>query len=295
MSFCATDSNLYYINDISWSIRTSHHLFFDEAHMTVPAALCCSLPLTSWLLHAQILDRYHSYLQSSQFNADWASHFHCHPTYSCHRTVYWFDLHLDLDTVTVQSNSTSPLLTDIAAMIHTCTLHLGAVSLSNKIYTHLLALLIRISLKILLLFFTLLTILFSYGDKIAQLIVEQATTPSIQLVSKLATMICADSGFSSTNAINVLLPQDSTKSLPPPVDPVIPSPKEPPDTTPLSFYDGLAAPIQWKTVALTTYAVTAATLDMDYSLCISQMTQLKYFSLDIHWYPSILRCWKSIF
>lgn len=102
---------------------------------------------------------------------------------------------------------------------------------------------------------------FSFGDIIAQLIVEQAT--SIQPVPKLATMIRADSGVGSTDAIDVLLPQDFTKTLPSPVDPVIPSPEEPPDTTPLSFSDGLAARIQLKTVPLPMYAATAATLDMD--------------------------------
>lgn len=55
-----------------------------------------------------------------------------------------------------------------------------------------------------------------------------------------------------------------TKALPPPVDPVLPPPKEPPDATPLSFLECLAANIQRKTVALPMYDAAAATLDMDF-------------------------------
>jgi len=50
------------------------------------------------------------------------------------------------------------------------------------------------------------------ATKIAQLIFEQATTPSIQLVPQLATTLRADSDFNSTDALDVLLPQDFHQS-----------------------------------------------------------------------------------
>ena len=57
LSFCATDSNIYYIDDESGSMRTGQHVLFDEAHMTVPAA---KAPLA-----AQALQRLGYYVRES--------------------------------------------------------------------------------------------------------------------------------------------------------------------------------------------------------------------------------------
>jgi len=122
LSFCATDSNIYYIDDESQSIRTGRHVLFDEAHMTVPAG---KAPLA-----AQALQRLGYYVReswidttrSSEHASDLTNSMQVQlltstaipPTRATENSI-GFDVHLDLDTVTIQPNSTSLLSTGIAA------------------------------------------------------------------------------------------------------------------------------------------------------------------------------------
>ena len=276
LSFCATDSNIYYIDDKSGSIRTGRHVLFDEAHMTVPAA---KAPFA-----AQALQRLGYYVRESWIDTSATSEHKPDLTNSMQierltstaivparatEDSIGFDLHLDLDTVTVQPNSTSLLPTGIAAKAPAGTyLRIAPRSgLTVKRDVDTLAGVVDPdftgNIVVVLRNFGSVPQIFSRGDKIAQLIVEQATTPSVQLVTKLATTVRADSGFGSTDAADVLLPQDFTKAPPPPVDPLVPPLKEPPDTTPLSFSERLASKIKRKTVLIPTYAAAAATLNMD--------------------------------
>jgi len=61
LTFCATDSNIYYIDDDSGSVHTGRQVLFDEDHMTVPAAIA---PLA-----AQALQRLGYYVRESWIDA----------------------------------------------------------------------------------------------------------------------------------------------------------------------------------------------------------------------------------
>ena len=275
LSFCATDSNIYYIDDESGTVRTGRHVLFDEAHMTVPAA---KAPFA-----AQALQRLGYYVRESWIDTSTTSERASDlrntmqvqlltstalpPTRATENSI-GFDLHLDMDAVTVLPNSTSLLSTGIAAKAPPGTyLRIAPRSgLTVNRNMHTLAGVVDPdytgNVVVVIRNFGTEAQTFVRGDKIAQLIVEQAMTPSIQLVPQLAETIRADSGFGSTDCIDVLLPEDFNKSPPPPEVPILPKLKEP-DIIPLSLVEALAARARQKMDINPVYAAAAATLQMD--------------------------------
>jgi deoxyuridine 5'-triphosphate nucleotidohydrolase len=216
LCFTATQKNVFYIDDSTGAVKTGQHVMFDEAHMTVPAGRA---PLA-----AQALQRLGYYVKESWIDTELKSEYNSsvnnilqvvkltetavEPSRATPHSI-GYDLHLDIDNVTIPAGGTKLLPTGIAAKAPDGTyLRLAAKSgLTIKKNVTPVAGVIDPDytgcITIVMNNFGTEDQTFSIGDKIAQLIVEKASTPTIQLVSSLPKTKRGADGFGSTDFITV--------------------------------------------------------------------------------------------
>ena len=238
VGFTATDRNVYYIDDATGSVRTGQHIIFDEAHMTVPARYA---PLA-----AQALQRlgYHA-------NESWVQDIHNEantpneklrvkkmtdtaklPTRGTEESV-GYDVYLDEAQVTIQPGEIQLLPTGISATPPTGTyIRIAPRSgLTVKKHLHTLAGVVdpdyRGNITVVMHNFGSDPVTFRRGDKIAQLILENAMITDIIEVDLLPLTQRHTQGFGSTDKKPPVdyPPADHPVTM----NPEIPTPVEPPD------------------------------------------------------------------
>ena len=241
LCFSATDSNIYFIDDDTGRVKIGQHVVFDEAHMTVPAG---HAPLA-----AQALQRLGYYVNESwvddavkeqgeaQANeslrvkklTDTAKV----PTRGTDESV-GFDVYLDEAEVIIEPGQIQLLPTGISAKPPPNSyIRIAPRSgLTVKRHLHSLAGVVdpdyRGNITVVLQNFGSEPQVFKRGDKIAQLIVENALTPKIFEVDHLEETGRGTLGFGSTDRVPPDICQDPTV-LPEVVDHDMPEMRKPPD------------------------------------------------------------------
>ena len=212
LSFSATDSNIYFIDDDSGRVKIGQHVVFDEAHMTVPAG---HAPLA-----AQALQRLGYYVNESWIDEEKSKQAKTEadeslrvvkltdtaklPTRGTDESI-GYDVYLDETEVTIEPGQIQLLPTGISVKPPPNSyIRIAPRSgLTVKRHLHSLAGVIdpdyRGNITVVLQNFGTDTQVFKRGDKIAQLIVENATTPTILEVSNLEDTGRGSLGFGSTD------------------------------------------------------------------------------------------------
>ena len=244
LGFTATDANVYFIDDETGTIKTGQHVIFDEAHMTVPAG---HAPLA-----AQALQRLGYYVKETWVDEEKKAEMaqqqkntmqFCPltetakiPTCGSDEAI-GFDLFLDLPSVTVEPGQVQLLPTGISARPpHGSYLRIAPRSgLTVKQSVDTLAGVVDPdftgNITVVMYNFGITPKTFARGDKIAQLIVENATIPEITIVQSLDPTARSGNGFGSTDVPKVK-PVHPPVAQPPMSLHDLPQNRKPPDKLP---------------------------------------------------------------
>ncbi len=233
IGFTATDKNVRYIDDDTGKVKTSTHVIFDEAHFSQPAS---KAPLA-----AQTLQRLGYYSKedwnidesgkqiSDEFNIQLLSTTAIKPTRGTQDSI-GYDLYLDSQQdIIIPPGTIMPLPTGIAIECPRGTYARIAprsgLTVKNNLTT--MAGVIdpdyRGNVTVLLQNFGTTTQTIKPKQRIAQLILEQASTPPISIVNDLTTTSRGSNGFGSTDTAKI---PNKMHKIPPPnfnLDPIIPS------------------------------------------------------------------------
>ena len=240
LSFTTTDSNVYYLDDETGTIKIDQHVVFNKAHMTTPAGYAA--------LAAQALQRlgyyvHESWVKQAKMDADTSNEDKMKVTKMTdtaqipHRATpesIGYDLFLDEAEVRIPPGDTAKLPTGIAARAPSGTyIRIAPRSgLTIKNHVHTLAGVVDPdytgNITVIMYNFGTEGQVFKRGDKIAQMIVESATTPDLHIVDNLTETTPGDNGFGSTDT------DPTPLEYPPTTQPAVkthemPKQKEPPD------------------------------------------------------------------
>ena len=228
LGYTATDKNIIYIDEDSGKIKTATHVIFDEAHMSVPAS---KAPLA-----AQTLQRLGYYskedwikeefdtVKSNEFLVQQLTSSSTIPTRSTPQSI-GYDLHIDSPTdITIPAGLTMPLPTGLAIQCPTGTYARIAPRSGltlNKSLTTLAGVVdpdYRGNVTVLMHNFGKEHQIIKSGQRIAQIILENASTPPIHVVPNLDTTQRASQSFGSTErrtAIDLTKPLQKVDKIPP--------------------------------------------------------------------------------
>ena len=240
LSFTATDSNVYYLDDKTGTIKIVQHVVFDEAHMTRPAGYA---PLAAQALQQLGYYVHESWVKETKTDADRPNEEKmqvkkitntAQPPRCTTPESIGYDLFLDKAEVKIPPGETAMLPIRIAAQAPSGTyLRVAPRSgLTIKKHVHTLAGVVDPdytgNITVIMYNFSTEEQVFKRGDKIAQMILESAKTPDLQVVENLTATQRGDSGFGSADADPIAV------EYPPTVQPAIkthemPKQKEPPD------------------------------------------------------------------
>ena len=236
LTFTATDANVYYIDDNTGLVKMGQHVTFDEAHMTVPAGRA---PLA-----AQALQRLGYFVKETwtkqAINDATDDRLRIHrltetailPSRGTTGSI-GYDLHLDLPEITIEPGAMALLPTGIAVRPPDGTyVRIAPRSgVTVKRHLHTLAGVVDPdytgNVTVVMHNFGTTVQHFKRGDKIAQLVIEQATTPVLVEVPTLTSTSRGTAGFGSTD--KPLKSVAEPLRVPPPQVHADPMQREPPD------------------------------------------------------------------
>ena len=214
LCFSATDSNIYFIDDNTGKVKVGQHVVFDEAHMTVPAG---HAPLA-----AEALQRLGYYVNEKWIQQETDKQVEAEATASLRVTKLTdtaklptrgtdesigFDVYLDAAEVQIEPGQIQLLPTGISIKPPPNSyIRIAPRSgLTVKRHLHSLAGVVdpdyRGNITVVLQNFGNEPQIFKRGDKIAQLIVENALTPTILEVANLEDTGRGSLGFGSTDIV----------------------------------------------------------------------------------------------
>lgn len=224
LCFSATQKNIYYLDDDTGKVKQGRHALFDEAHFTVPAA---KAPLA-----AQTLQRL-GYLQKEswldldeQLKHTQAINDELHVCPLTHTAIVpkqgkdesvGYDLFLDSDSIQIEPNAVVLLSTGIAARppkgsyLHVasrssyalkCDLHIAGGVIDPDYTSEIMVIMKNMGQTVQTL---------TRGDKIAQLLCENVSTPNVVVIDYMPTTT-RQGGFGSTD-ISTAIPTPPVEKL----------------------------------------------------------------------------------
>jgi dUTP pyrophosphatase len=235
LGFSATQKNIYYIDEETSRIKIGTHVIYDEAHMTVPAS---KAPLAAQTLQRLgyyskedwIEDLFHDATQSKLL-VQQLTKTSVLPTRSTKDSI-GYDLHLDSEQdITIPAGTIMPLPTGIAIQCPKGTYGRIAPRSGLTVKQRLTTLAgvidpdYRGNVMVLIQNFGEEHQILKKGQRIAQLILENASTPPAQVVNDLVRTERGTQGFGSTEtrSKSIHFPIKEIIKLPPPANPAVPS------------------------------------------------------------------------
>ena len=229
LGFTATDKNVIYIDEDTGRIKTGTHVIFDEAHMSVAAS---KAPLA-----AQTLQRLGYYSKEDwikeTFEQDQQKKFLVQhltttaitPSRSTKDSI-GYDLHLNAEKdIVIPAGTIMPITTGIAIQCPSGTYARIAPRSGLTLKNHLTTLAgvidpdYRGDVTVLIQNFGDNHQVLKPGQRIAQLILENASTPPVNVVNDLVTTSRGTNGFGSTDPLTthpIYLPTTKVDKLPTP-------------------------------------------------------------------------------
>ena len=238
LTYTATDNNVYYIEHDSGQVRIGQHVIFDEAHMTTPAGYAPLAAEALQRLGYHVKETWVEEVEQEKINAndklrvkrvtDTATL----PTRGSDEAV-GYDVYLDMPEITINPGDLQLLPTGISARppdgSYIRIAPRSGLTVKRKLHT--LAGVVDPdytgNITVIMHNFGQDPQTFRRGDKIAQLVVENALQPDILEVMNLTPTKRGEHGFGSTDNTREPMnypPDDNA----PTTDPHIPTPTEPP-------------------------------------------------------------------
>ena len=240
LGFTATDKNVLYIDEDTGRVKTGTHVIFDEAHMSVAAS---KAPLA-----AQTLQRLGYYSkedwikdsfdneQKSKFLVQHLTSTAITPTRATKDSI-GYDLHLNAEQdILIPAGTIMPIKTGIAIQCPSGTYARIAPRSGLTIENHITTLAgvidpdYRGDVTVLIQNFGETHQILKPGQRIAQMILEQASTPPVNVVNDLVTTSRGTNGFGSTDTPSthpIYLPTTKVDKLPLSqnfIPPILPTP-----------------------------------------------------------------------
>ena len=234
LSFGATDANVYFIDDASGTVKLGTHVIFDEAHMSVPARRA---PLAAEALQRLGYYNREQWIDSSiqtEVEADMASHIRMTPLTATAQIPQratpdsiGYDVYSDAENTHIQPGKIAVISTGIAATPPPGTYLRVAPRSGLTVKNHLTTLAGVIdpdytgNIGVVLYNFGEVPQIIKKGDKIAQLVLEQARKANIVQTDVIPTTERSTKGFGSSDSLpkqrfpNPMQDQHSTNPVTP--------------------------------------------------------------------------------
>jgi deoxyuridine 5'-triphosphate nucleotidohydrolase len=257
LAFTPTAKNVYYIDDATGTVKVGQHVLFDEAHMTVPAGRAPLAAQALQRLGYYVRETWIDHAVQSEYNADVHNVMQVElltktaitPSRATANSI-GYDVHLDLEDIVLPPGETRILPTGFAAKAPAGTYlriaprsgltvkrNLNTVAgVVDPDYTGCIMVVMRNMGSE--------PQQFCRGDKIAQIIVEKASMPTIELVTCLPKTTRGDSGFGSTSSVAPLTMDDFVIQPHADSDPEPVKKRGPPDKMDSTFTSAISDRIQ---------------------------------------------------